>query len=817
VTLRLEGFQEAIVARVAALVAGAAAAGDGPGGRAQAARDLGLLALAAPTGSGKTLMTAAALERVSRAGDFVWFWFAPFAALIDQTRMAMLEHHGGLVPRLLAEDRDLQSTAPGHVFLATWGTVAVNNTAGRRARTPRERMPSVDELVRALRAGGRRIGLVVDEAHYAFRAGGQSGRFVREVLRPDAAILVTATPDEAEMRRVAGGVGHRTAPRVFSVSRDDVVAARLNKARLHAVSLHVRPQDRAFVDPEEAAIFAAVRRHGEVKADLARLGVRMTPLLLVQAGDDAAVRRAQEHLRRHGVPADRVAVHTASEPDPDVIAVARGEDKEALVFKVAVALGFDAPRAFTLAALRPVVDPDFALQIVGRLMRVDRRLRGIPTEGDDERAAAARRLDEAHIYLAEPAGQVGLDLAAARLKALRTSLAPVSMQFSLVDLEVGRDGVEVAATADADPEAEPAYEREPFADDPVAAGGGVPAGAIAGAPAAPAMPLLFPVGSIAERAGRAAARRPPPPDAHVYRLKPELGVPERFLRERLPDDVDGLLEAIAARMAFGPEQLAVFRRETVQAGAHRREIFTDETMRETIALPLSRARVGLAGQRALCFNQHLDPRDLAAVLLRRLRARLEEEGWPEQAEDDLVRGLNVILARMPDALRRAQREALGRGVLLEPAAVLPDRIVSPKPLDPSPRNVYGVMPPDMNGWERAFAEWLDAEDVRWWHRNQPRRPESVSILVESGQHYYPDFVVGVDGRERFDGVRLAETKRVFDDAEGRLKLRSEHGRYGTAIMLVMDARTQEFFLVEEPVPGRPQPGRRLDGALLATW
>ncbi len=38
---------------------------------------------------------------------------------------------------------------------------------------------------------------------------------------------------------------------------------------------------------------------------------------------------------------------------------------EVLIFKMAVALGFDAPRAFTLAALRGARDPAFGIQVIG--------------------------------------------------------------------------------------------------------------------------------------------------------------------------------------------------------------------------------------------------------------------------------------------------------------------------------------------------------------------------------------------------------------------------------------------------------------------
>lgn len=123
-------------------------------------------------------------------------------------------------------------------------------------------------------------------------------------------------------------------------------------------------------------------------------------MLLIQVDDNAGVEAARQTLARLGIAPSAIAVHTSDEPDPDVIAMARGEDKEVLIFKVAVALGFDAPRAFTLVSMRTVRDADLGTQIVGRLLRVEPRLRAIPIEGPN--VDALRRLDEAHVYLAPP-------------------------------------------------------------------------------------------------------------------------------------------------------------------------------------------------------------------------------------------------------------------------------------------------------------------------------------------------------------------------------------------------------------------------------
>jgi type III restriction enzyme len=91
--------------------------------------------------------------------------------------------------------------------------------------------------------------------------------------------------------------------------------------------------------------------------------------------------------------------------------VAIDEQKEVLIFKVAVALGFDAPRAFTLVSMRGAKDTDFGIQVVGRILRVHSRLQGPTLEqklpellrsrlcvsgrcGESKRLGACRREDQ---------------------------------------------------------------------------------------------------------------------------------------------------------------------------------------------------------------------------------------------------------------------------------------------------------------------------------------------------------------------------------------------------------------------------------------
>ena len=93
----------------------------------------------------------------------------------------------------------------------------------------------------------------------------------------------------------------------------------------------------------------------------------------------------------------------------------------------------------------------------------------------------------------------------------------------------------------------------------------------------------------------------------------------------------------------------------------------------------------------------------------------------------------------------------------------------------------------MNGEERAFAEFLDADTtgtVKWWLRNPENELWATRLILPSGKRFFPDFVVGVNGRSTDDMIALVEIK---DDGEtGRLqsdnnieKIRVRHRQYGS--------------------------------------
>lgn len=348
-----------------------------PEQRLEIARHGGVMLLQSPTASGKTLMLGRTLEgligRMER--KTVWFWFAPYSGLIDQTVEALSEQCPGLRLRDATRDREPGLARDGDVFVNTWGAVAANNADARKVRRTTEDTYSLDQMLELLRLDGFSIGVVIDEAHLNFGTGAQAAaKFYLDHLQPDVTILATATPNDDKLEKFAKDAGVEVASRII-VSRDRVVERGLNKYGLMVGVMRLREQDQALVDPETSALSCGWYQHQKIKDRLDERDLGVVPLMLVQVedqkkGEEDPIERVKEKLISIGVPESKIATHTSGNPDPEFHTLAFDPSREVLIFKVAVATGFDAPRAWTLVSLRPSRGKDFGLQIVGRIMRV---------------------------------------------------------------------------------------------------------------------------------------------------------------------------------------------------------------------------------------------------------------------------------------------------------------------------------------------------------------------------------------------------------------------------------------------------------------
>lgn len=795
----LKNFQRAATDALASVFADTAAKiARAPSKRRVIALAQGVALLRAPTGSGKTLTMGRTLEAlVGRLPTkTVWLWFAPFSGLVAQTQEALRAQCPALNLRDLRCDRSVELCRDGDVFVSTWAGVAVERKDTRVVRQDDDSMPAIDTVLAALRADGWGVGVVVDEAHLNFgTAARQAAAFYLEVLRPDFTLLATATPKDEALDLFCRQAGIEKINQI-EISRQDVVEAGLNKVGVNAVYFRASPRDESLLDMDEVALTAGWRRNLAIKEHLAALGISLTPLMLVQVdnsgqGDVDPVAKARDCLLALGVKPDAIAIHTSGQPDPFFHTLAYAEEKEVLIFKVAVATGFDAPRAWTLVSLRSTHGAEFGLQIIGRIMRVHPRLQR--WHGHHP------LLDCGYVFLSNPDQQAGLRSAASDLQALEHSIETVTDNVVVFEACSGTEAVLTPERGFIDL-LHPAEDKH------------WPVASMSGEGVQPLHSNTHRLRTAALNANRmldtwegekwastpAATGRHLPPGrgpteskSVAYRLRDDIRFPRVLCREVMPADMDGLVQGIGDRIDFGDAVVNLVMRTKGKATVTEADLFGLEVERRVEDFPLSNARISQQAQMAFRFNDSIDDRDLKPVLLARLRREIDARGLSMPSESDMRRAIDLVGMSMPHLLHNACRECMAASVEVRQDEPIPDIYYGPPALEPARKGLYRVFPQEMNREERAFAELLDADEsgvVLWWLRNVENARWAVTIVLPNGRRHFPDFVIGIDGRKTMDHVALAETK---DDGEtGRLfsrsntdKVRSEHSRYGSALMV----------------------------------
>ena len=734
--------------------------------------------LRAPTGSGKTYMISRVLAEVTAERPTLWLWFVPFVNLVQQTEDQLAANSPGLTPAMLAQGRN-QEAKSGLVLLSTAAGVAraKDRKAGYDADGDDE-VRTLAAFVARARAQGLALGVVVDEAHIGLDKTTEFGQFVHW-LAADFLLMATATPKDERLLAFLKEAG-MSAYESFAASRDEVVAARLNKRYIEAVVYDLRQSVQTVADLKRTVLKQAWRRHNKLKRELQAAGVALTPLMLVQvANGEKTVEEAESDLvSLCGVHPGLIGKHSSDDPDPVLMAaIANDMTKEVLIFKQSAGTGFDAPRAFVLASTKPVNDADFAMQFIGRVMRVARPIRqhfvrpqAIPPE-----------FDTAYIYLGNAEAQRGFEAAVQASRAVRSQLEGQTERLVERQMLSGATVFSNRETAQV-----PLIYDLPLPDRPA------PLRAAEPLPTNGPQASLFDAwpaldgGSLDEMAPPTrnmspVAKAPPGSPADWQAALQERGIrayprrsslsalPRALRREERPQcaDMAKVSEAVATRLHL-PDDL---QRNAVRAALNRlkeKEVHTELTAgvrhEEDVLVITDRAalaREALAFLRAMPQVEDEDVRIIVEVLARRLQTRIDEEF--DGLDDE---------AQRPDALtlRRQARDAaywvirrevaniaeLMQGIVaefttLQDAAPLPDWMLFPAALSllPSRRNIYGVLPPS-------------DEDLS--------QIEQVLLLDERA--WLADRLIDVDGQllqlARYDGAgKLNHEERQFAEALDR--------------------------------------------------
>jgi type III restriction enzyme len=698
--------------------------------------------LRAPTGSGKTFMLARVLANVSAETGVVWFWFVPFVNLLSQTQDALASNAADLSPILLAHGRN-QDAAAGQVLLATvqsvakaqWRTQGYNADGDDDTRT-------VAEWVARARASGLRIGLVVDEAHIALDKTTEFGKFA-QWLNADFMIMATATPRDQRLLDFLASAG-KSEFESFAVSRDDVVEARLNKRYIEAVIYDLRQSVQTVADLQRTVLRQAWLRNQKLKRELAVAGIPLVPLLLVQvANGGKTVEEAERDLiQLCRVPPQAIGKHSADEPNPELMAVIANDiSKEVLIFKQSAGTGFDAPRAFVLASTKCVNDPDFAMQFVGRVMRVHQALRSAYPRSQP----LPPEFDTAYVYLADAEAQRGFEQAVQAASLVQSQLEGQTEKMLVRQTASGATVITNKSSAQFPltyanqlPIAEPLRATEVDASaDRLLPTAGPQQDLFAGQPL-PLLDEMVPPASQPKAVASAPQTTAELLDAlnqrgiRAYPLKRELrNLPRALKREQRPQmlQMTALSKMVAAQLDVPQKQMddavRVARNQLREIERHT-ELTRHVSYDEQVLIVTDRAALAKEAMQALRGLPQVEDEDIRTIievlalrvlpLLQEKLDDLEPEQRPDsKAEQRMARDAAHWLARQnADKLAEAMHEAIAAQAETLDAGPLPDSMVFPAslPLASARKNIYGVFPPDSDELARVDKTML-LDDRNW--------------------------------------------------------------------------------------------------------
>ena len=337
------------------------------------------LVFKSPTGSGKTIMLAQFLRDIVSdprfAGNdvaFVWFSFSEDS--YEQSKKKLFDYYGGASELDLIDLNDLsrEKLRQNDVFFINWQKIKGKSKDSRKLRRENEQGLTFDNFINETHEAGRKIVVIIDEEHI-----GSDTELALEVvdglIKPKITLRVSATPKYIPTRAETAGY--------IEVKRSDVVEAGLIKEKIiFQTEEDLRQKTVKKLDQDEMLLELAYSKRLELIELYKKLGVEVNPLVLIQLpNDDQATKETGdttkqtivlEYLKRKGIKSDEIAVWLSKEKENLEDLEKSNSPVSFLLFKQAAATGWDCPRAGVLVMFREIKNPTFAIQTVGRILRM---------------------------------------------------------------------------------------------------------------------------------------------------------------------------------------------------------------------------------------------------------------------------------------------------------------------------------------------------------------------------------------------------------------------------------------------------------------
>ncbi len=350
----------------------------------------------APTGSGKTVMASEMLMRLNQElserpdapfAEVAYIWIAP-NKLHEQSYFKMKNYfteNCALRP-VIYDELDHSADGyikPGEILFVNWESI--NKDKNIMVKETENSASLYDITRRTQDDNGIPIVLVIDEEHMFAGKNAKKSEKVLATIQPKVEIRVSATPNPRMCQLV-------------EVPREKVIEEEMIKENI------VLNPALDFKDPHgslnQHLIWLALQKREELAKVYNDLGVKINPLLLIQLPNDSSENMSADDtkikdeviatLDAYGINTTngKLAIWLSGEKTDNLDVIDRPNDPtEVLLFKQAITLGWDCPRAAVLLIFRKIESFQFSAQTVGRILRMP-----------EQKYYTDQRLNQGYVY-----------------------------------------------------------------------------------------------------------------------------------------------------------------------------------------------------------------------------------------------------------------------------------------------------------------------------------------------------------------------------------------------------------------------------------
>lgn len=331
------------------------------------------LVFKAPTGSGKTFMASSLFEEIAQENpdqNFCILWACPGKGELHQQSFdAVKTYLGGNPVCFLLEDNFFGSRKyikDKEIVFVNWEKLIQKDKEtdkwANNLMKDQEGMNFIDVIDKTKKIGIKVI-LVIDESHIGVSQKARIQEFINKIIVPDIVLEMSATPlnnhidVEIESQKVVDE----------GIIKEDVI-----------VNEGIQKEDKTLKDQDSELLVLqrGFYKRNEIVKEYESLNINVNPLVLIQIPnvDEGEAKKLviKDFLRDKGINEDngKLKFWCDDRGNFDKKAIKKNNDiTEYLVFKTAVATGWDCPRAHILIKFRDGKSETFETQTIGRILR----------------------------------------------------------------------------------------------------------------------------------------------------------------------------------------------------------------------------------------------------------------------------------------------------------------------------------------------------------------------------------------------------------------------------------------------------------------